>query len=168
VKIKMRRLLQGLYDYNIRYLLVGGLAINLYGIPRTTVDIDVVLELTDENLRKFIKCMKKIGLKLKQPIEESSILKSAYRTALRTEKNVIVLTYENPEDPLEIIDFFIDNPIDFENAYKRKESVSINHYEIHLAAIEDLIIMKKASGREIDLADIENLEKLREIRNDTK
>lgn len=112
--------------------------------------------------------MKNLGLKLKQPVDESSLLQDAYREALRTEKNVVVLTYENAENPLEIIDFFIENPINFKNAYKRKEILSVNHYQIYLAAIDDLITLKKASGRKSDLADIENLEKLRDLRNDPR
>ncbi|MFW9915706.1 MAG: nucleotidyl transferase AbiEii/AbiGii toxin family protein [Candidatus Thorarchaeota archaeon] len=162
----MRRILVSLYEFDIRYLLVGGLAINLYGIPRTTADIDILLDLSDSNLVNFIQCMKDLGLKLKQPVNESSLLQETYRKALRTEKNVVVLTYENTENPLEIIDFFIENPISFENAYNRKETLYVNHYEIYLAAVDDLIALKRISGRESDLADIENLEQLRELRNE--
>ena len=164
----MRRLLKALYDCNIRYLLIGGLAINLHGIPRTTVDIDILLDLTEDNLKKFIQCMKNLGLKLKQPVDEDSILQETYRATLRMEKNVIVLTYENTQNPLEIIDFLIENPINFQHAYIRKEVLTANHYKINLAAIEDLITLKRASGRELDLADIENLQKLRGVRNESR
>lgn len=44
----------------------------------------------------------------------------------------------------------------------------IDNYKIYLAAIDDLITLKTASGRESDLADIENLEKLREFRNEPR
>ena len=58
--------------------------------------------------------------------------------------------------------------LDFEHAYDRKEILSVNHYQIYLAAIDDLITLKKTSGRESDLVDVENLEKLREFRNEGK
>ena len=37
-----------LYDCKIKYILVGGLAINLYGIPRTTIDVDICLLYTSD------------------------------------------------------------------------------------------------------------------------
>ncbi|PMP95451.1 MAG: hypothetical protein C0169_05450, partial [Thermodesulfobacterium geofontis] len=64
----MQRILKILYLNKIRYLLCGGLAVNLYGIPRTTVDLDLIIDLSHENLKNFILTMKKAGLTLKQPV----------------------------------------------------------------------------------------------------
>jgi len=50
----MRRILRLLYLNKIRYLLCGGVAVNLYGVPRTTVDLDLILDLSHENLKNFI------------------------------------------------------------------------------------------------------------------
>ncbi|HHT9137014.1 MAG TPA: hypothetical protein ACFYEK_07195 [Candidatus Wunengus sp. YC60] len=41
-------ILEGLYKSKARYLIVGGLSVNLYGVPRVTQDIDVVIAMSKE------------------------------------------------------------------------------------------------------------------------
>lgn len=161
----MRRILRLLYLNKIRYLLCGGVAVNLYGVPRTTVDLDLIIELSYENLKNFILTMKSAGLTLKQPIEEEKLLNPAFRESLIKEKEVKVLTYINLNNPLEIVDFFIDPPIDFENAFEKKVTLKIEDYEIYLVDIETLIKMKEKSNRMFDLSDAENLRKIQKFKN---
>lgn len=42
---------------SIRYLIVGGLAVNLHGVPRTTQDIDLIVDPDKDNLKKAIETM---------------------------------------------------------------------------------------------------------------
>ncbi|MDA3792363.1 MAG: hypothetical protein PF545_01730 [Elusimicrobia bacterium] len=53
----------------IKYIVCGGLAVNLYAIPRMTYDIDILLKMTDDNLSKYIKLLKKWGFSPKQPVK---------------------------------------------------------------------------------------------------
>ncbi len=46
-------LFKRLSQQKIRYLICGGLAVNIYGIPRMTADIDLLLDFTDDNIEKF-------------------------------------------------------------------------------------------------------------------
>jgi hypothetical protein len=39
-----------LHEHDVRYLLVGGLAMNLHGVPRMTMDVDLILAMDDANL----------------------------------------------------------------------------------------------------------------------
>ncbi len=111
----MLRILKMLYDCKIKYILVGGLAINLYGIPRTTIDVDIMIELNNDNILSLINCFKTNGFRFRQPIDEKK------------------LTLENPNNPLEVLDFFIDNPIDFNEAYSRKKILKVDDFEIYRA-----------------------------------
>jgi hypothetical protein len=158
----MLRILKMLYDCKIKYILVGGLAINLYGIPRTTIDVDIMIELNNDNILNLINCFKANGFRLRQPIDEKKLIDKEYRKQLKEEKNVIVLTLENPNNPLEVLDFFIDNPIDFNKAYSRKKILKVDDFEIYIASIEDIIEIKKISDRPLDISDIENLKLLKE------
>ena len=158
----MLRILKMLYDCKIKYILVGGLAINLYGIPRTTIDVDIMIELNNDNILNLINCFKANGFRFRQPIDEKKLIDKEYRKQLKEEKNVIVLTLENPNNPLEVLDFFIDNPIDFNKAYSRKKNLKVDDFEIYIASIEDIIEIKKISNRPIDISDIENLKLLKE------
>jgi len=40
----------------VRYLVVGGMAVNLYGYIRLTMDLDIMVELPDKNLLAVVKC----------------------------------------------------------------------------------------------------------------
>ena len=42
-------ILEGLYKKKVKYLVVGGLSVNLYGVPRVTQDIDIVIAMSKEN-----------------------------------------------------------------------------------------------------------------------
>jgi hypothetical protein len=43
--------------HNVRYLLCGGLAVNIYGVPRMTADIDLILDFDEDNLKQFEICV---------------------------------------------------------------------------------------------------------------
>ncbi len=51
--MSMYNLLATLSDAGIDYVLIGGLAVTLHGYQRVTMDVDVVLSMDDENLRKI-------------------------------------------------------------------------------------------------------------------
>ncbi|RLD12370.1 MAG: hypothetical protein DRI22_05375, partial [Caldiserica bacterium] len=61
-------ILEELSKRNILFIVVGGVAVNLHGIPRMTYDIDILLKMEDENLRKFCSLMKEKGYKPKVPV----------------------------------------------------------------------------------------------------
>ena len=49
-----QRLFASLAAHNVRYLLVGGLAVNVHGTPRMTMDVDVIIALDPQNVDHFI------------------------------------------------------------------------------------------------------------------
>jgi len=65
--------------------------------------------------------------------------------------------------PLREIDLFVENPIDFEDVWKRAEVVDVNGIVARVASIPDLIELKRLSGRPKDLAEIEELKALSEL-----
>jgi hypothetical protein len=55
-------------EQNVKYVLVGGIAVNLLGAMRSTVDLDILVEMSDENIGKIIAILKEQGYKPKQPV----------------------------------------------------------------------------------------------------
>ena len=47
----------------VRYVLVGGMAFNLLGALRSILDMDILVEMSDNNLAKIVKILKKKGYK---------------------------------------------------------------------------------------------------------
>ena len=54
-------ILEGLYKSKVRYLIVGGLSVNLYGVPRVTQDIDIVIAMDRENVLKVTSLLKEFN-----------------------------------------------------------------------------------------------------------
>jgi len=46
--------LEALHRDNVRYVLVGGLSVNLHGVPGTTQDIDLVISMEKENVLRVV------------------------------------------------------------------------------------------------------------------
>lgn len=51
-KEDVKRISEALQSYGVKYVLVGGLAINFHGRPRMTHDIDLLIDPSPENLEK--------------------------------------------------------------------------------------------------------------------
>ena len=63
-----KKVFKNLEKANIKYLIVGGVAVNLYGYSRFTGDIDVLLALTSTNLEKMDKLMSDLGYVERIPV----------------------------------------------------------------------------------------------------
>ena len=47
---------------DVKYLVIGGIAAVLYGVPRATFDLDVLIEPTNENAERLLRAMTEAGL----------------------------------------------------------------------------------------------------------
>ncbi|HID70359.1 MAG TPA: hypothetical protein EYP35_07865 [Desulfobacterales bacterium] len=153
-------LFESLHECNVKYLLIGGLAVNLHGIPRMTMDIDLVVALDSENLSNFVQAAEKLQLKPVLPLALSDLLIPEKRLHWAKDRNMIAFALQPPELGDPTLDILIDPPIDIETAFERSVCRDLAGTRITLASIEDMILLKKASGRMQDVADIEHLEKL--------
>lgn len=152
---------KALEAYKVRYLLVGGLAVNLHGVPRMTMDMDLVVALDAANLEGLVAAAASLGLKPVLPLPLSDLLDSAKREQWIKERNMIAfaLRPKQPDGPT--LDILLDPPLDIAAAFERAVSRQLGSVRVSLAAVEDLILLKERSGRAQDLADIEHLRRLR-------
>ena len=147
----------------MRYLVVGGVAVVLHGIVRLTVDLDLMVDLESKNLRRFIEAMKSLGYKPRAPVAASDLLDQEKRRQWADEKNMLVFSFYNPKKPYEVVDIFIDEPIDFDEAYSGRKTYKAGSLNIPVISIENLKKLKKSSGREQDKLDIEALKALEDL-----
>jgi len=147
----------------VRYVVVGGVAVNLYGYARLTVDLDVMIDLAEENLFKVVSIMDRLGYKPRVPVKPGEIISPAKRNEWIEQKGAVVFTFVHLDRPYRHLDIFLNNPIDFEKAYSRSKIFQVGNVKIRVASIEDLIAMKQVSKRPRDLEDIGQLQKLNEL-----
>lgn len=153
-------ILKAFYDSKIKYMIVGGLSVNLYGIPRVTQDIDVIIALDRTNVIAVNVIMKKLGYLPRLPVNPDNLHDKNIRESWIKDRNLIAFTYYHPAENYKIVDIVISHPVDFDSAYKNKTEKCVKDFKINLISIDDLIKMKTFSGRNQDLSDIELLKKL--------
>jgi len=148
----------------VKYVVAGGVAVNLHGIPRVTGDLDLLIDLGKKNVANFSKAMKTLGYKPKAPvaIEDFGIEKN--RKSWIKDKGMRVFSLWNKEIPYRIIDVFVENPIDFKKLYSQRINISVGKFMIPVISIEHLIKLKTIAGRKQDVADIMSLRRVKRLR----
>ena len=131
-----------LNKYNLRYLLIGGWAVGIYGYPRATKDIDFLIAVDNNNIENLQKALFNFGA----PTVENKVF--------QTKGNVFRLG----RSPIQIDIINEASGIEFENCYRRKNKITVGDIEISTISKNDLLKNKKASGRLRDLADVEYFE----------
>ena len=144
----------------VKYLTVGGIALILHDIVRFTADLDLMVELSEDNLTKLVATMEKMGYKPRVPVKASDFIDPRKREKWIREKNMKVFSFYDPKRPTHLVDIFVDEPIDFDEAYSRKKTFKVDDFEIPVVSLEDLKRLKLLSGREQDILDIKELERL--------
>jgi hypothetical protein len=159
-------LFRTLQEHEVRYLVVGGLAVNLYGVERATMDVDLMVAMDGENVGRFIQAARILRLKPVPPVPLEALADETTRTAWFEQKGMIVFALQGSDPGAPTVDVLIRPQIGFEEAWLRRVEKSIGNLTVRLASIDDLIRMKVATGRQRDRSDIEALEKARRLTHD--
>jgi len=149
-----------LHDGDVRFVVVGGVAVVLHGHPRMTADLDVAIDLSVGSPERAIAALSALGLVPRLPVEATDFADPIVRSRWVVERNLMVFTMWDPAEPLRQVDIFASDPIPFEGLWQRAVEVQLASVIVRVASIPDLITMKRAAGRPNDLADIEALEQL--------
>lgn len=139
------KLYRCLAKYKVRYLVIGGVAAIIYGVPRATLDIDIFLEPELNNAEKFLKALKEAGFGTAGLTTPDKIVKnevSVFNDRIRLD----VLTKPRA--------------LDFAKAWRKRTVNKISGVKVVLASREDIIRCKNAVGRVVDKEDIKILKKV--------
>lgn len=146
----------------VKYLIVGGVAVNLYGYSRFTGDVDILLALDERNLKKIDGLMRKMGYVERIPVSVKELKDEKKVRKFIKEKNLRAYTFISSHKPQLDIDIIVEESLSFDKYDKRKEIVEVWGLSLPVCHIDDLIDMKKSAGRDKDLIDLKALLKLKE------
>ncbi|RPJ85970.1 MAG: hypothetical protein EHM18_08625 [Acidobacteria bacterium] len=139
-----KELLSVLNAHNVRYLVVGGYAVMKYSEPRFTKDLDLWISIDPENARAVFAALQDFGAPLSGLTEESFSKEGCF--------------YQMGVPPLRV-DVMMSLPgMTFEEAWPRRVMLELEETSIPFVSKEDLIRIKRASGRSQDLLDAKRLE----------
>ncbi|MBI1819132.1 MAG: hypothetical protein HY202_01825 [Nitrospirae bacterium] len=152
----------------IKYVVIGGIAINLHGAPRMTSDLDILADLNKENLSLLLETLKELGYCPRLPVSPMELLDPRIREEWKKEKNLKAFTFYHPKIQYQEVDLLLESPLSFDEINREKTIVEAESTHIPVISIEHLIEMKRRTGREQDEADVQVLEKIRKIESREK
>jgi len=146
----------------VKYVLVGGIAVNLLGSLRSTADMDILVEMSNDNLRKIVTILKGRGYRVKQPVDPLGIADEKTRHDWIHNKHMKAFNFYK-EDELKEVDIVIESPVSYEKAKADALQIKIGDMAFSVISISNLIKMKKNTGRSVDKLDIKQLRKIRNL-----
>jgi hypothetical protein len=141
-------------ERKVRYLICGGLAVSIYGIQRTTADIDLLVDFDKENLTNFLSAMKLLSYVGALPFSLEILANEQERKGLIEKKNLIAYSFYNSRKNTFLIDVLIKVPFSFQELWEKRTERSFGTTIINIVGITDLIELKKIAGREQDEKDV--------------
>jgi hypothetical protein len=147
IPLDAERILRVLAEHRVDYVLIGGLAVQTHGHVRTTNDADLVPAPDPANLRRLAAALRELGARVLNPGEEGTavtakMLPRATIWQFITRDGGIDVMHEVPGG----------RP--YTELSERALRVRLGDIEVPVAGLDDLIRMKLARGRTVDIADV--------------
>jgi len=133
-----------LNKYHVEYILVGGYAVIIRGYSRSTGDMDIWVKKSESNFNQLQLAITTFGL------PSIAIPKDHFFS-----NQFDVFSFGKPPYAIEILTEV--KGLDFDKAFQHSTIEIVDHIEVRVIHINQLIEAKKAAGRNKDLNDIENL-----------
>ena len=147
--------LRTLDHHRVRFVVIGGLAARLHGSPSVTNDTDICYERSPENAERLANALRSLRATLRG-VDDDVPFRLAAPTVLAGDDFTFTTSAGNLD--------CLGTPAgaDFDALWSASNVVDVDGLSIHVAAIDDLIAMKRAAGRLKDLIEVEVLVALKE------
>ena len=136
-----REFLKLLNSNEVEYLVIGGYAVNYYGFPRATADLDIWIAIYPENAHRVAETLRKFGFS------------QAQEAAFLEPRKIIRMGV--PPVRLEILTSITG--VEFSECYARRLQGEMDGVSVPLIQLDDLKRNKQATGRLKDRLDLEQL-----------
>ncbi len=145
-----------LNENNVKYIMIGGFAVNLHGFHRVTQDMDLWIQDTPENRKNLRKAFSELELGDLKAIETMEFL--AGWTDFRISSDLV-------------LDLMTNIPgletLSFDECLSLASIGDIEGVKVPFLHLNHLIMAKEATKRPKDLIDLIELHKIKELRNNT-
>jgi hypothetical protein len=143
---------------DVRYLVVGGVAVVAHGYLRFTQDLDLVISLEPENIRRAMAALETLGYRPKVPVKASDFADPAKRESWIRDKHMLVFQLVSDQHPTVAIDVFAQEPFPFDAEW---EQAGIHPLapdtNARVVTLPTLLALKRAADRPNDRIDIQML-----------
>ncbi|MBX3301314.1 MAG: nucleotidyltransferase [Nitrospira sp.] len=150
----------------VRYVVVGGVAALLHGHARLTADVDLAVDLAPQEALKMIRALADNGFRPQVPVLAEMFADPAVREEWLQEKHMRAFSLVDHTNPMRVVDLLLQPEVPFEELLARSQKGVVGETPIRIASLDDLIALKRSAGRPQDLADVMELEAIRNRKGD--
>lgn len=140
---RLKGVFESFQKHDVRYLVIGGIASILYGVPRATFDLDILIEPTPDNSQRLLDSLLNAGLGTASLTNVKELLSNEI-TVFKDWVRIDVQT--------------VTTGLNFQEAWEHRETMTFQGQIFYVLSKKDLISSKRASGRDVDLEDVRLLE----------
>ena len=161
-------LFRALDEAQVRYVLVGGLALNVHGVERATMDVDIAIALDPVNLRQTVAALRSLGLQPVAPVGWDEVLRPGQLERWYDEKHMLALGVRKTGGFDPTVDVLTRTSVPFDSLYANRIVKMMDGMPVSIVSIDDLIALKTGTGRKIDASDVQALKTLKKIQSEQK
>lgn len=158
-RASIEAIVRSLNDANVRYLVVGGLAVVMHGYLRFTDDVDLAIEPDPNARRRAAEALAALGYAPRNPVPIESFADTDSMRQWRDEKGMLVFQLTSERHPETNVDLLVDIPFDFDSVHARARFDEIAPgLVMTVLPRRELMDMKRATDRPRDRDDLEALQ----------
>ena len=140
---RLKDVFASLQRHDVRYVVIGGIAAVLHGVPRATFDLDLLIEATPDNGQRLLDAFVETGMGTADLTTAADLL--AHEITIFQDRVRIDVQTSTPG-------------LSFADAWSGRVTMAYEGQEFNVVNRAHLIQSKRASGRDIDLQDAAILE----------
>lgn len=144
------RILRTLAQHEVDYVLIGGLAVQTHGHVRTTNDADLIPAPDSANLERLAAALRSLGARVLNPGEENTEIDA------RMLPRATIWQFASPDGGIDVM-HEVPGGRSYDELSEGALHVRLGDIDVPVVGLDDLIQMKLARGRPVDLADVASL-----------
>jgi hypothetical protein len=122
----------------VPYAIAGGMAVNVHGVPRLNYDIALVVPLKADVLAALERALRSLDLRPSPNVPLERMSHGTEREKLLADHGRMTVTFTDPDDPLRLVDVFVNPPVDPDRVVARAQSWGFGEQEVRVCSRDDL------------------------------
>jgi predicted nucleotidyltransferase len=144
------RILRALDDHGVDYVLIGGLAVQTHGHVRTTNDADLIPAPNPANLKKLAAALRSLDARVLNAGQEGVEIDAGMLP------RATIWQFASRDGGIDVI-HEVPGGRSYDELSARALHVRLGDVDVPVVSLDDLIQMKLARGRPVDLSDVSSL-----------
>jgi hypothetical protein len=144
------RILRALAEHGVDYVLIGGLAVQTHGHVRTTNDADLIPAPDPDNLARLAAALRSLDARVLNPGQEGTEIDAQMLP------RATIWQFASRDGGIDVM-HEVPGGRSFDELRGRALHVQLGDIDVTVVGLDDLIQMKLARGRPVDLADVDSL-----------